>query len=407
MISKVELENFKCIEKASLQFSPLTVIIGPNGSGKSAVLHSIMILKKFIFQTQNFKLENLGDFLYADYINIGSFEELIYLHRIQKRMLISLEFTSDTVSMSTELTLRKPPSSSESKIRILKPLALTLSMPFRSFPYQPQQAIKTKVNYLGTSNEISWNGINIYSTGPKAHELNKLLSLYREVLSKTFLFHLRQAFRAPVYPAGTISINLNKPILTEMEVLNYLSQPSPIIDDILEKISYYLQNLIDMEISVRASRNIVRASTRMRGIARFVLSSEGLGSNRLAYMLMTLFLPQVRVLLIEEPEVHLHPNTVFKLGKAFAEIVKNARKQIILTTHSEHLLIALLSSVAKGILTPEDLTIYYFEKKGSKTKINKLKVTKTGQVEGGLPGFFESDWNMFLEYLKSLSTSTG
>ncbi|MGA2497985.1 MAG: AAA family ATPase [Tepidisphaeraceae bacterium] len=46
MIEQIEFENFRILKKATLELSPLTLLIGPNGSGKSTVLQALNALKR-------------------------------------------------------------------------------------------------------------------------------------------------------------------------------------------------------------------------------------------------------------------------------------------------------------------------------------------------------------------------
>ncbi len=62
----------------------------------------------------------------------------------------------------------------------------------------------------------------------------------------------------------------------------------------------------------------------------------------------------------------------------------------------------MLYAVAKGDLSPSDIAIYYFDKKNGITESRKLEVSAKGQIEGGLPGFFEQSLDELSEYLEAL-----
>ena len=79
------------------------------------------------------------------------------------------------------------------------------------------------------------------------------------------------------------------------------------------------------------------------------------------------------------------------------------KKQLIITTHSEHILFRLLSSVAAGDLALKDLAINYFEKKDGITEVTPLDIDEKGRVKGGLPGFFETELNELSTYIGALS----
>jgi predicted ATPase len=98
----------------------------------------------------------------------------------------------------------------------------------------------------------------------------------------------------------------------------------------------------------------------------------------------------VSTILIEEPEVHMHPTVIRNFAKALCSCIKEERKQVICTTHSEQFLVALLAAVADGILKPDDIQCYLVTKDRKSTDFKKQEVNKGGQIEGGLRSFMEA-----------------
>lgn len=92
---------------------------------------------------------------------------------------------------------------------------------------------------------------------------------------------------------------------------------------------------------------------------------DGSGTNQLVQLLLTLAItPKQSMLAIEEPEIHLHPKAQEKLCDLLVEIAKAHDKQLVISTHSQHVLFAFVQAVKNGTLTRDELTIYYFEEKG-------------------------------------------
>lgn len=94
---------------------------------------------------------------------------------------------------------------------------------------------------------------------------------------------------------------------------------------------------------------------------------------------------------IEEPEIQLHPRAQAALCDVFVEVATQEQKQLILTTHSEHILMGLLTAVANGRLQPDDLAVYEFRREGDAARAERLEVNEYGQIAGGLKGFLEVD----------------
>ena len=136
----------------------------------------------------------------------------------------------------------------------------------------------------------------------------------------------------------------------------------------------------------------------------FSLLAEGFGTNALVHLLFVMVrtVPGATVL-IEEPEIHLHPKAQADLASVLVEEAKSSNKQIVMTTHSDHVAGRLLTLVAEEKLSADELAIYSFEKdeKGV-CSASEIEVTERGQVNGGLKGFFETDMDEMRRYVEAL-----
>ena len=133
---------------------------------------------------------------------------------------------------------------------------------------------------------------------------------------------------------------------------------------------------------------------------------EGFGSNALILLLLQLVtIINGATLMIEEPEIHLHPRAQAELASVLVEEAKAESKQLIMTTHSEHILGRLLTLVAEKKLALDELAIYAFEKdEEGVCKAEKLEVAEDGRVKGGLKDFFESHLDELNRYVQALQT---
>jgi predicted ATPase len=100
---------------------------------------------------------------------------------------------------------------------------------------------------------------------------------------------------------------------------------------------------------------------------------------------------------VEEPELHLHPAAQSKIARLL-RIYADAGVQILCTTHSEHLLKALLRLVLGGDLHSEQLRVVYIDQ----GKAEPLEVDELGRLQGGLRGFFETNEQELNEHLDLL-----
>jgi predicted ATPase len=87
------------------------------------------------------------------------------------------------------------------------------------------------------------------------------------------------------------------------------------------------------------------------------------------------------------------------IANSLIDISRNFNKVFIISTHSEHFVLALLSAVSKGILKPDDLSCYLCSKEKLESKFEQQKVNENGQLEGGLSTFMEGELEDFKEIL--------
>jgi predicted ATPase len=175
-------------------------------------------------------------------------------------------------------------------------------------------------------------------------------------------------------------------------------------DELQDKLSSWYERVTEIRVRfvLREGRTTFVESVTPDGA--FNIVNEGFGSNQLAFLLGQLAVaPEDSTVAIEEPEIHLHPRAQYELAKVLREAAIQEKKQLIITTHSEHILHSLLTAVAAGDLTTEDLSVNYFEKKDGVAEVRRLEVDDKGRVKGGLPGFFQAEIDQMDKYIKALS----
>lgn len=88
------------------------------------------------------------------------------------------------------------------------------------------------------------------------------------------------------------------------------------------------------------------------------------------------------MLLLQQPEVHLHPRGQAALGSFFANLVAKEKKELVIETHSDHLLDRIRREVARGTIRASDVLILFFEKEYIETQIHQIGVDEQGNITG-------------------------
>jgi predicted ATPase len=126
----------------------------------------------------------------------------------------------------------------------------------------------------------------------------------------------------------------------------------------------------------------------------------GFGFSQVLPVIVQCLLSKQNMILIEQPELHLHPRLQAEIGDLFIEAaLGDSKNTLIIETHSEHLILRLLRRIretAEGNLeegqisiTPDDLAVVYAKPTKDGTKLVHLRVTKDGDFVDPWPdGFF-------------------
>jgi predicted ATPase len=102
--------------------------------------------------------------------------------------------------------------------------------------------------------------------------------------------------------------------------------------------------------------------------------------------------PQSGLLLIEQPELHLHPAAQADVAELLVAAAKNGDRQFLVETHSEHLVLRLRRRVAEGAIAPEDVQLLFAERQGRNSKLRPVTIDRSGRVEGWPSGFFDEGY---------------
>lgn len=86
-------------------------------------------------------------------------------------------------------------------------------------------------------------------------------------------------------------------------------------------------------------------------------------------------------ILLQQPEVHLHPRAQAALGSFFSKLVAQEHRQFVIETHSDYLIDRVRQEVAAGTLAPDAVSILFFDRPHIETTVSELTLDKHGNIE--------------------------
>jgi predicted ATPase len=419
MINRVEIANFKLHEESSFDFAPVTIFIGANNTGKSSVFQALTLLK-------GASIQSAGSLFAANnFIDLGSFADVAQNPQNPIKISLSGWVLEEDKRAEVSLTLwQKSDQLSRHSGKVSYALYPNLNLRWDTdstlsgaldldLRYPPGLIARSGWEALLRFPLIWGKSFQLVGTS----ELDLPLSTKQQIQADFDTFYtlptrLIQSICA-VYPLRGLEepgypIPEEKPGLVESK---WHHERSRLVSGVLhfdrdmeEKLSEWSESLFGFSFKVSPkTKHIVDIKIVRKGAkGTSLLINEGSGANQLPYIVLPLFFtPPGGSLIIYEPEAHLHPRGQSEITKILLKSHLQESKQLLIETHSEHILHSFLYAVKKGDLKAGDLAIYYFDEP-AKRKVNyrRLEVTEGGQVRGGLPGFYDQALEELREMLE-------
>ena len=353
-IDRVKVKNFKSLRDIELELKPLTLITGVNSSGKSSFIQAILLLKQNedrFYSTRGKKIVNIND----EYVKLGDKQDILFEEAYKEKIEVSI-FNStqnhslifDNETLDIELTKLLPDEGEE-----------TFNIFYEDFQYIMTDRVAPSIAYMLSDEAISKN----------------LLGMSGE------------------YTAHYLAQNNHKKLH-----INELKHPNAITSQLLENVSLWLGEISrGIEIKAKIYNELQQVNLSYSYVYGDNRTNEysplnvGFGlTYSLPIIVAILKAKAGDLLIIENPESHLHPAGQSKIAKLCAIAVANG-VQIIIESHSDHFLNAIRVATKQNIISPDDSVIYYFSKKdGSlETQVEDIKVNKDGSIDNYPEGFFD------------------
>jgi predicted ATPase len=437
VLRRLRLKNFKAWkDTGSLELAPLTVLFGANSSGKSSINHLLMLLRQTVRSPDRKSVLDLGD--PESPVQLGSFRDFIFDHRTKESL--GVEFDWD---LPSSLIVRDPISRERWVGDVLafqgsvRQAASGRTLQSEGFSYQLKQNAgeKLKIEFLRDAKrtdrwQIRSSPYDLVRTKGRPWELPKPVHFYGfpneasvYFQNSAFLGDLELAFEglleglsylgpirqppARIYPwAGTIPEDVgwrgenavNALLAGSDRRFNWTAKArTKSLEEIVAGWLKRLGLITSFEVSEIApdrSEYEVRVRARQRS-AEVKLTDVGFGvSQVLPVVTQVFYAPPKSTVLMEQPEIHLHPRAQSVLGDLLIEAV-TAREgsaergiQMIVESHSEHLLRRIQRRIAEEKIDPSQIALYFCYSGPNGSAMDRLEVDSFGDILNWPPDFF-------------------
>lgn len=372
MIRHLYLRNFKCFEELSLTLGDLTLITGANGAGKSTIIQALLLLR----QTNDDKVVDLHSHvkINGDLIDLNDADSMRYA--LSDSGDIDIRLTNESgerleVTVKDALTTDKVASCVVSD---------NLDEALRSWSLFDGDFVYLYADRTPPSASYAWG----VESGTDSRLGDKRGS--------------RSAFR--FYD----SMRKNESVAVESLCL--------LKDDksVFANVSAWIGEIMGSPIKVSAdsiSTDQVRLSFS-RGMQGGVMELSPLNvafgnSYIFPIVLAVLTAPSGSLILIENPEAHLHPAAQFRMGLFLARAARSG-VQVIIETHSDHLLNGVrVMAKREGLTNDCSVEIHYIYQDEESPELHydeRVVLEEYGSLDHWPAGFFD-EWELALREINA------
>lgn len=442
MIRHLYIENFKCWSRLDAPIAPLTGLFGANSSGKTSILQFLLMLKQTKNATDRGLTIDFGD--PNSLVNLGNFTSVIHGHDQSKVISWALEwslteklviadpagmrtsslFSGDNLRMRAVAGLRQgslaslyldyrfsnmrfliePKKEGDTQFRLglkteegatddQKAFSFTrtqgrawqLPRPIKSYAFPDQaktyyqnadflskfelefEKLMDRIYYLGPlrdhpQREYTWSGTRPTDVGQRGEKVVDALLAARS----------REEMR---------NLAPRKRIMHFEAIIGHWLAELGVID------SFRIDE-------IGSGSNLYRVLVRRSAQSSEVLITDvGFGVSQILPVLVLLYyVPENSIILLEQPEIHLHPSVQSGLADVIINVVNYRNIQVIVESHSEHLLRRLQRRCAEAILPNDRTQLFFCGVRNGKSVLTPLELNLYGEIENWPDNFFGDDF---------------
>jgi predicted ATPase len=440
MITKLNITNFKSWRTTGdIKLSKLTGFFGTNSSGKTSLLQHLLLLKQTTESADRSQVLDFGN--EKSYLELGTFKDLIINHDITKALEFEIDWHLENPfkiedpekkgvnlfagsDLGLKADIRQTP-----KGRVF---VESISYSFDHFKFQMQKKKKDEYKYKLSAEPLNHDDKNrkfsFARTPGRAWDLPAPIKFYgfpdqvkayyknagflsdlqlkfEELFSRVYyLGPLRDYPRRQYVWAGAQPSDMGRRGEKVIDAMLVSRERGETISrgrgrgknrwTVEEYVANWLRELElihDFRIhQIVEGGNLYQVMVKLTAKSPEVLITDvGFGVSQILPVIgLCYYVPNNSTLLIEQPEIHLHPKVQAGLADVFIDAIKNKNISIILESHSEHLLRRLQRRIAEHDFEHKDASLYFCEPLEGESHLRKLEMDLFGNILNWPENFF-------------------
>jgi predicted ATPase len=441
MLTHLRIQNFKAWkDTGTVRLAPLTIIFGANSAGKSSLGHLLLALQQTARSTDRKRALHLGDS--ASLIDLGTFEDCLHAHDLTKPLAFELgwqlpkplevkdplvpsaRYLGNGMRLDVELVAGKAAQPEVQAMsyalthRVHTEVTTVLDVALRRDAQRRFSLASERYSFKMADGrkwpmeepEKFYRLSDVSAARFKNAGFMADLALATEAMldSLSYLGPLREHPRRIYQWSGETPPSvgqMGEQVVTAILAANNDGRqlnrgPRRAKQGFAEFIAAWLKDLgVIHDFTVRPVAEgrkeyevLIRTGPKSPEVK---ITDVGFGiSQVLPALVQAFYCPPNSTVWMEQPEIHLHPQVQAELADVFISATqaredgRERHVQLIVESHSEHFLNRLQRRVAEGVLSPDDVAVYFCRRAPTATELEPLRLNLFGDIENWPPNFF-------------------
>ena len=448
MLTGLHLQEFKSWrDTGSVKLSPITGIFGTNGSGKTSLFQALLLLKQTTEYSDRSKVLHFGD--KTTPVDLGDYIKVIHRQDYFRSLSISIRWRSEYYPYALDSYFRGKnvgefefflesifrrklePEVKEMWYRIAgekigmvadswrpREVESTESMRGNDCNYQlldeskkfgpisPSSSLDKSLSkiWLPRPNKFYGFPSEIQKFVERADHLSDLALAFERCLQNVYYLGPLRDFpkRQYIWP-GTRPTDVGHSgeyVIEALLASKMRGKPVVAQEDLTleQHVAHWLKKLgLIHSFSVQSfgdSDSVFQVMVQQNpDSVETHLTDVGFGvSQVLPVLVLCYYAPEGSTIILEQPEIHLHPAVQAGLADVLIEVWKKRQIQIIFESHSEHLLRRLQRRIAEEQVSPDEVGLYFCRANQDRSHLDSLELDEYGNIVNWPENFFGDEF---------------
>lgn len=420
-LSNLNFSNFKNWKNFNTDLTKINLFFGQNSSGKSSIIQLLLLLK----QTVENKDEKVVLFFGDDkksYVNLGNFDEILNKAALNKKLTIgfSFKYFFSKINFNVEIDKKENGIIDVNKLNILdikNGNSINVQRNNKNFEVNCKGAITNEevlVDRIKSFYGLPFNLFNENESNDVSHKLDfSIRSLLENII---YIGPLREnpkreykwtASRHSHF--GIRGENTFDAIITSItENEKYNSKYLNFTGSLAEIVGKWLVEFGMVEdfqiVPISEIKQLYQVNIKTKGSKNWVdICDVGFGvSQILPIIALCYYAPNGSIIIIEQPEIHLHPKVQSGLGDLLIDAALSRNIQFIIESHSEHLLTRIQRRIAEEKIDDKHIKINFCNLVDGESVLEELKVDDFGEISNWPENFFGDEMEEIYQMQKAI-----